>query len=169
MIGITVADDEGAMRLALRQAAMAEEHADVPVGAIVLQERRVIAARHNEREVSGDPTAHAEVLALRDAAKAIGSWRLDDCTVYITLEPCPMCAGAVVLARVPRVVFGAADPKAGAGGSVLNLLADPRLNHRCEVTTGILAEECAALLKSFFASRRKPGSAAGPEPVDQAP
>lgn len=170
MIGLTVGDDEAAMRLALKQAEMAEAHSDVPVGAVIVLDGRVIAARHNERELREDPTAHAEVLALRDAATVVGNWRLDGCTMYVSLEPCPMCAGAMVNARVPRVVFAAADPKAGAGGSVMNLLADPRLNHRCAVVQGVLADEASALLKSFFAARRRSsGSVTPTDSVDQTP
>ena len=165
-------DDAAAMRLAIEQARLAELHADVPVGAVVVLDGRVIAARHNERELTGDPTAHAEVLAIRDAAEVIGLWRLDGCTLYVTLEPCTMCAGALVNARVPRVVYGATDPKAGAGGSLMNVLADSRLNHRCDVTTGVLADECGAMLRAFFASRRKSastrtGSASAADAVDQ--
>jgi len=119
-------DDTQAMRLALGEACRAEEHHDVPVGAVVVRDGEVIAARHNERELTGDPTAHAEILAIRDAATVLGSWRLDNCTLYVTLEPCPMCAGAIVNARVPTVVFGAFDLKAGAGGSVMNVLVEPR-------------------------------------------
>ncbi len=167
MIGLAVANDDAAMRLALQQAVMAEAHSDVPVGAIVVLDGRVIAARHNERELGGDPTAHAEVLSVRDAALVIGRWRLDSCTVYVTLEPCPMCAGALVNARVQRVVYGAADPKAGAGGSLMNVLSDQRLNHRCVVTQGVLAEECGAVLKAFFATRRDGPSVATADPVDQ--
>ena len=142
------------MRVALEEAAAASAHGDVPVGAVVLHEGAIIAQRHNERERSDDPTAHAEILALRDAARAIGSWRLEGMTVVVTLEPCPMCAGALVAARVKRVAFGAADPKAGACGSLYNLCADPRLNHEVEVTDGVLADESAALLTWFFAKRR---------------
>jgi tRNA(adenine34) deaminase len=142
------------MRLALREASRAVEHDDIPVGAIVVHEGEVIAAAHNERELRADPTAHAEMIALRAAAQALGSWRVLDSVLYVTLEPCAMCAGAIVLARVPRVVFGATDPKAGAGGSVLNVLAEPRLNHRPQVQSGLLAEECGDLLRDFFASRR---------------
>jgi tRNA(adenine34) deaminase len=142
------------MRLALREASRAVEHDDIPVGAIVVHEGEVIAAAHNERELRADPTAHAEMIALRAAAQALGSWRVLDSVLYVTLEPCAMCAGAIVLARVPRVVFGATDPKAGAGGSVLNVLAEPRLNHRPQVQSGLLAEECGDLLRGFFASRR---------------
>ena len=154
-LGRVVADLDEAMSLALEQAAMAETHLDVPVGAVVIRHSIVIAARHNERELTGDPTAHAELLAMRDAAVVVGTWRLDECVLVVTLEPCPMCAGAAVNARVPHVVFGALDPKAGAGGSVYNVLADPRLNHRCQVTHGIQAEACGSVLKSFFATRRR--------------
>lgn len=147
-------DDEQLMRLALAQAERAAGHGDVPIGAVVARGGEVIAAAANERELSRDPTAHAEVLALRAAAAHLGGWRLPDSTLYVTLEPCAMCAGAIVLARVPRVVFGAADPKAGAAGSVLDILAEPRLNHRPEVVEGVLAEEASALLREFFAGRR---------------
>lgn len=142
------------MRLALREAERAPEHDDVPVGTVVAREGEVIAATTNERELRGDPTAHTEILALREAAQAVGGWRLTDCVVYVTLEPCAMCAGAMVLARVPRVVYGAADPKAGAAGSVLDVLGEARLNHRPEVAGGLLAEESAELLRAFFAERR---------------
>ena len=142
------------MRLALREASLAPEHDDIPVGAIVVREGEVIGAGHNERELRDDPTAHAETIALREAARALGSWRVLDSVLYVTLEPCAMCAGAVVLARVPRVVFGTTDPKAGAAGSVLNVLAEPRLNHRPQVQSGLLADECADLLRAFFGSRR---------------
>jgi tRNA(adenine34) deaminase len=146
--------DEYFMRLALREAERAVEHDDVPIGAVVVAGGEVLAAARNERELRGDPTAHAELLALREASAKLGSWRLLDTVLYVTLEPCAMCAGAVVLARMPRVVFGADDPKAGAAGSVLNVLAEPRLNHRPAVAGGLLAEESADLLRSFFASRR---------------
>ena len=142
------------MRLALREAERSLDHYDVPVGCVIAREGEVIAAAPNERELRGDPTAHCEVLALREAARAVGSWRLADCVLYVTLEPCAMCAGAIVLARVPRVVFGALDPKAGAAGSVLDVLAERRLNHRPEVAGGLLAEESAALLRGFFGPRR---------------
>ncbi len=142
------------MRLALREAERARDHGDVPIGAVVVSAGEVIAAGCNERELLGDPTAHAEILALRDAARALGSWRVLDATLYVTLEPCAMCAGAIVLARVPYVVFGASDPKAGAAGSVLDVLGEPRLNHRPEVAGGVLGEECGELLSKFFASRR---------------
>jgi tRNA(adenine34) deaminase len=146
--------DEYFMRLALREAEHALKHDDVPIGAVVVHEGEVIAAGHNEREVRQDPTAHAEVLALREAAHALGSWRVLDTVVYVTLEPCSMCAGALVLARVARVVFGAYDPKAGAAGSVLDVTGEPRLNHRPEVAGGLIAAECGVLLSEFFASRR---------------
>ncbi len=146
--------DDYFMRLALREAGHALEHADVPIGAVVVHRGELVAAAHNERELRQDPTAHAELIALREAARAAGSWRVLDSTVYVTLEPCAMCAGAIVLARVPRVVYGASDPKAGACGSVMDVLAEPRLNHRPEVLGGVLAGECADLLSGFFASRR---------------
>jgi tRNA(adenine34) deaminase len=147
--------DEEAMGLALAEAGRAAEVGDVPVGALVLDASgSVLARRHNEREVSHDPTAHAELLALRDAAAARGTWRLTGATVVVTLEPCPMCAGALVAARVARVVFGAADPKAGACGSLYNLCADPRLNHEVAVVPGVRADECSSQLSAFFAGRR---------------
>ena len=146
--------DERFMRLAIGEAQRALEHEDVPIGAVVVRDDVVIGAGRNERERRQDPTAHAEVLALRKAAAAVGSWRVLDSVLYVTLEPCAMCAGAIVLARVPRVVYGTVDPKAGAAGSVLNVLAEPRLNHRPEVAGGLFADECAALLTDFFGSRR---------------
>jgi tRNA(adenine34) deaminase len=146
--------DEYFMRLALREAERASAHEDVPIGALLVRDGEVLSAAHNERERRQDPTAHAEILALREAAQALGSWRVLDATLYVTLEPCAMCAGAIVLARVPRVVYGASDPKAGASGSVLDVLAEPRLNHRPEVRGGLLGQECGQLLSEFFASRR---------------
>jgi tRNA(adenine34) deaminase len=146
--------DEYYMRLALREAERALSHDDVPIGAVVVHEGEVVAAARNERELRRDPTAHAEILALREAAGRLDSWRLLDTVLYVTLEPCAMCAGAIVLARVPRVVYAADDPKAGAAGSVLDVLAEPRLNHRPAVARGLLAEEAAELLRAFFASRR---------------
>jgi tRNA(adenine34) deaminase len=146
--------DEYFMHLALREAARALEHDDVPIGAIVVKAGELIGSGHNEREVRADPTAHAEVIALREAARTLGSWRVLDAVLYVTLEPCAMCAGAIVLSRIPRVVFGAEDPKAGAAGSVLNVLDVPELNHRPQVTGGLLAKESADLLRSFFAARR---------------
>ena len=142
------------MRLALGEAERCREHGDVPIGAVVVRDGEAIGSAGNERELRGDPTAHAEVLALRAAADALGGWRIADSALYVTLEPCAMCAGAVVLARVPRVVFGATDPKAGAAGSVLDVLAEPRFNHRPRVDSGLLADESAALLRDFFAARR---------------
>lgn len=146
--------DDEAMGIALAEAAAAIAHGDVPVGALILHDGKVLAQRHNERELTKDPTAHAEVLAIRDAAETLGSWRLQDATLVVTLEPCPMCAGAILSSRVTRVVFGAADPKAGACGSLYNLCADPRLNHEVALTQGVRAEEAAEQLRSFFASKR---------------
>jgi tRNA(adenine34) deaminase len=146
--------DEYFMRLALREAERALEHDDVPIGAVIVRDGEVIAAARNERELRNDPTAHAEVLALREASSRLGTWRLLDTVLYVTLEPCAMCAGAIVLGRVPRLVYAADDPKAGAAGSVLDVLAEPRLNHRPVVARGLLAEEAAELLRAFFASRR---------------
>jgi tRNA(adenine34) deaminase len=146
--------DEYFMRLALREAERALEHDDVPIGAVVVHEGEVIGAGRNERELRQDPTAHAETIALREAARAQASWRLTDSVLYVTLEPCAMCAGAIVLARVSRVVFAASDPKAGAAGSVLDVLGEPRLNHRPEVAGGLLADDAAALLQDFFGDRR---------------
>jgi tRNA(adenine34) deaminase len=148
------ARDEYFMRLAIREAELACEHDDVPIGAVIAHDGEVLAAAGNERELRQDPTAHAEILVLREAARALGSWRVLDSVLYVTLEPCAMCAGAIVLARVPRVVFGAVDPKAGACGSVLDVLSEPALNHRPQVAGGLLAGECGALLSAFFASRR---------------
>jgi len=146
--------DESYMRQAIELAERAAEHGDVPIGAVVVRGDEVIGAAGNERELHGDPTAHAELLALRDAAGRLGGWRIEDASIYVTLEPCSMCAGAIVLARIARVVYGARDPKAGAAGSVLDVLGEPALNHNPEVTGGVLAEECAALLSSFFGARR---------------
>lgn len=147
-------DDDALMAIALEEAEGALEHEDVPVGAVVAVDGEVVARRHNEREKTGDPTAHAEILALRDAATQVGSWRLDGATLAVTLEPCPMCAGAVLSSRVSRVVFGATDPKAGACGSLYNLLSDPRLNHEAVVVPGVRAEASGLLLTRFFAARR---------------
>ena len=146
--------DEYYMRLALREAERALEHEDVPIGAVVVHEGEVLASACNERELRGDPTAHAEILALREAAAKLGGWRIAESVLYVTLEPCVMCAGAIVSARVPRVVFGADDPKTGAAGSVLDVLAEQRLNWNPEVAGGLLGEDSAALLRSFFESRR---------------
>jgi tRNA(adenine34) deaminase len=142
------------MRLALREAERALEHDDVPIGAVIVRDGEVLAAARNERELRGDPTAHAEVLALREASARLGTWRLLDTILYVTLEPCAMCAGAIVLGRVPRVVYAADDPKAGAAGSVLDVLGESRLNHRPVVTGGLLADEAAELLRAFFAAKR---------------
>jgi tRNA(adenine34) deaminase len=153
-----IENDETAMRLAIAEAERALPHNDVPVGAVAVVAGRVVAARHNERELRPDPTAHAELLLLSDVATATGEWRMDAVTIVVTLEPCAMCAGAMVNGRVGRLVFGAYDPKAGAVGSLYNLCTDPRLNHEVEVTGGVLAEECGALLTSFFGGRRAHGA-----------
>jgi tRNA(adenine34) deaminase len=142
------------MTLALAEARRAAEHDDVPIGCVIVKDDVVLAAAGNERELREDPTAHAEILALREAAAKIGTWRLDGCSLHVTLEPCAMCAGAVVLARVARVVFAAADPKAGFAGSLENLVQDPRLNHRVELVDGVLADEAADMLREFFRNRR---------------
>jgi tRNA(adenine34) deaminase len=146
--------EEYFMRLALREAERALDHDDVPVGAVVVSNGEVVGAGHNERELRADPTAHAEMIALREAAATLGSWRVLDSVMYVSLEPCPMCAGAIVLARVPRVVYGARDPKAGAAGSVVDLMDVPQLNHRPQCLGGLLAEESSALLRAFFTDRR---------------
>ncbi len=142
------------MREAIAEAMAAEAHDDVPIGAVVVRDGEIIARGHNRREVDRDPTAHAEILALRDAAQAVGSWRLDGCTLYVTLEPCAMCAGAMVLARLPRLVFGADDPKAGAVGALYDIPRDPRLNHNVEVVRGVLGDACGAPLRAFFRAQR---------------
>ena len=147
--------DEDFMRLALAEAERALDHDDVPIGAVVARDGAVLAVSGNERELRRDPTAHAEVLALREAAGKEGSWRLTGSTLYVTLEPCPMCAGAVVLARMDRLVYGPQDPRAGAAYSLYNIVQDPRLNHSVEIATGVLAEESSALLRSFFEDRRR--------------
>jgi tRNA(adenine34) deaminase len=151
----SISADEALIRLALDEARSSVDAGDVPVGAVISRDGDVIAAAGNARERLGDPTAHAEMLVLRDAARRMGSWRLEGCTLAVTLEPCAMCAGAIVLARVDRVVFGAADPKAGFAGSLGDLLRDPRLNHRVELTSGVLADECGETLRDFFRSRRE--------------
>lgn len=148
------ARDVAFMALALEEARAALAHDDVPVGAVVVRGDEVLARAHNRREADADPTAHAELLAVRAAAAAIGSWRLDGCVLYVTLEPCFMCAGALVNARLPRLVFGATDPKAGAVGSLADVARDARLNHRLSVTSGVEAEACGAVLRAFFAARR---------------
>ena len=142
------------MELAIESARRAEAHGDVPIGAVVARDGIVLAAAGNERELRGDPTAHAEVVAIRAAAEALGGWRLADTTLYVTLEPCSMCAGAIILARIPTVIFGAPDPKAGAAGSALEVLGEPALNHRPQVSGGLMEAECSALLREFFESRR---------------
>jgi tRNA(adenine34) deaminase len=146
--------DERFMRLAVREALAAEEAGDVPIGAVIVKDGQIIGKAHNQREILQDPTAHAEMIALTQAAERMGSWRLEGCTIYVTLEPCPMCAGALVLGRVARLVYGCSDPKAGACGSLYDIVRDARLNHRLEVRSGVLAEECAALLSDFFRRRR---------------
>jgi tRNA(adenine34) deaminase len=145
------------MRQALNEARAALAVDEVPVGAVIVCQGRVIAAAHNQRETLNDPTAHAEIIAITQAAAALESWRLEDCTMYVTLEPCPMCAGAIVQARMPRVIYGAIDPKAGAVESLYQILSDPRLNHRAEVTAGVLAEPCGQILTDFFAQKRREG------------
>jgi tRNA(adenine34) deaminase len=142
------------MRAALQEARAADEEDEVPVGAVIVHEGRIIASARNQRETLNDPTAHAEILALTQASEALGSWRLLDCTLYVTLEPCPMCAGAIVQARIPRVVYGATDPKAGACHTLFTITSDPRLNHQCQVVGGVLAEECREALRRFFARQR---------------
>ncbi|HEX2392330.1 MAG TPA: tRNA adenosine(34) deaminase TadA [Solirubrobacterales bacterium] len=156
-----IAGEEEAMAVALEQARRAEGHGDVPIGAAIFRRGELLAAAGNERELRRDPTAHAEILAIRAAAEALGGWRLPETTLYVTLEPCAMCAGAIVLARIPTVVIGAPDPKAGAAGSVLDVLGEPALNHRPEVRRGVRAEEAAALLRHFFNARRSPGAGGG--------
>jgi tRNA(adenine34) deaminase len=157
------AADRQYMQQALREALAAAAEDEVPIGAVIVHNYpsggagRVIASAHNQREQLRDPTAHAEMIAITQAASVLGDWRLDDCTLYVTLEPCPMCAGAIVLARVPRIVYGAIDPKAGAAQSLYHLLDDPRLNHRAEVIAGVLADECGAVLSQFFQQKRRKG------------
>jgi len=153
--GEFTSSDERLMGLAVERARVAAGHGDVPIGAVVARDGQPLAAAGNERELRGDPTAHAEVLAIRAASEALGGWRLATTTLYVTLEPCAMCAGAIVLARIPEVVFGAADPKAGAAGSVLDVLGEPALNHRPRVAGGLRGEECAEVLRRFFAARRQ--------------
>jgi len=162
LTGMTEALDERWMREALRAARRAPAHRDVPVGAVVVKGEAVLARARNRREADRDPTAHAELTAIRRAAKKLGSWRLEGCTLYVTLEPCAMCAGAIVLARIPRLVFGAEDPKAGFAGSLGDLCRDPRLNHRVHVTEGVLAEECGQLLTAFFRAKRAQVRERGP-------
>jgi len=158
---IDLHSDDFFMGEALRQAQRALEANEVPVGAVVVRDGRIVARAHNQVELLKDATAHAEMLALTQAQEVVGDWRLTDCTLYVTKEPCPMCAGAMVHARLARVVFGASDPKAGAAGSALNLLQFPTLNHRCEITGGVKAEECCELLREFFAGQRLSQKAEG--------
>jgi tRNA(adenine34) deaminase len=153
-----VLNDEAWMAEAIAEAKVAEEKGEVPVGAIIVHEGRIIGRGHNERELSQDPTTHAEMIAIREAAKALGSWRLTDTTLYVTLEPCPMCAGALVNARVPRVVWGCNDPKAGATETLYTIGSDARLNHRFECVSGVLGDDCSALLTGFFAAIRAKGA-----------
>jgi tRNA(adenine34) deaminase len=150
-------NDEALMSQAIAEARLALEHEDVPIGAVIVQHGRIIGRGHNQREQLQDPTAHAEIIALTAAAQAIGSWRLIDCTMYVTLEPCVMCAGALVNARLSRLVYGATDAKAGACESLFHIVSDPRLNHRVDMLRGVLADECAALLREFFARQRAMG------------
>lgn len=157
MIDATTTDDIRFMRIALTEAEAALEQGDVPVGAVVVNDGRVIGRGSNQRELLNDPTAHAEMIALTAAASHLGSWRLEDCTLYVTLEPCAMCAGAIVLARLPRLVFGATDPKAGACVSLFQIPTDPRLNHRVVVAEPVLVEVCASILREFFAMKRSQG------------
>lgn len=147
--------DKRFMQMAIRQAAIAEENGDVPIGAVIVHESRIIAKAYNERQQLNDPTAHAEIIALTQASEAIGSWRLHGCTIYVTLEPCPMCAGALVLARIDRLVFGTEDPKTGACGSLYNIVQDLRLNHQVQITSGVLMEDCKEQLQTFFHRRRQ--------------
>ena len=153
------------MRAAIEAARVAEENGDVPIGAVVVYENRIIGKGYNQREQLQDPTAHAEIIALTAAAAEVGNWRLDGCTVYVTLEPCCMCAGALVLARIDRLVYGCSDPKAGACGSLYNIVQDDRLNHRVKITSGVLAEDCGKQLREFFAKRRIENKSNGENPV----
>ena len=158
--------DERFMQEALKEAAYAFEDGEVPVGAVIVHEGRIVGRAHNQRELLNDPTAHAEMIAITQAAEALASWRLIGCTIYVTLEPCAMCAGAMVLARIDRLVFGALDPKAGACGSLMNIVQDPRLNHRVAITGDVLAEDAGAILRAFFRQRRSPGGPTTAEPPD---
>ncbi len=146
--------DQRFMRVAIESAKIAEENGDVPIGAVIVYKNQIIAKAYNQRQQLNDPTAHAEIIALTQAAAFVQNWRLNDCAMYVTLEPCPMCAGALVLARLDRLVYGCDDPKSGACGSIYNIVADERLNHRLQVTAGVLAEDCGAQLQSFFQKRR---------------
>jgi tRNA(adenine34) deaminase len=158
-MSVMIRDDEQGMRAALREAQASAERDEVPVGCVIVHEGLVIGRGHNQVEGLADATAHAEIVAIGAASSALGSWRLSECTLYVTLEPCAMCAGAIVLARLGRLVYGAADPKAGACGSVLDVIHEPRLNHRVDVTSGVLAEACGELLREFFAAKRRASAA----------
>jgi tRNA(adenine34) deaminase len=158
-VSVMIRDDEQGMRAALREAQASAERDEVPVGCVIVHDGLVIGRGFNQVEGLADATAHAEIVAIGAASSALGSWRLSDCTLYVTLEPCAMCAGAIVLARLGRLVYGAADPKAGACGSVLDVIREPRLNHRVDVTTGVLADACGELLREFFAAKRRAGTA----------
>ena len=151
---ITAKEDEKFIRVAIEAAKIAQDNGDVPIGAVIIHQDQIIGKAYNQREQLKDPTAHAEIIALTQAAAFRQSWRLDGCTMYVTLEPCPMCAGALVLSRMDRLVYGCHDPKAGACGSLYNIVQDERLNHRLQVTAGVLADECRKLLQDFFAQRR---------------
>lgn len=152
--GVVEGTHEHYMRMALEEAGLAMEEDEVPIGAVIVRQGRVIARAHNQREQLRDPTAHAEMVAITQAAGSLSSWRLEECTLYVTLEPCPMCAGAILQARIPTVVYGATDPKAGAVQTLYRLLDDPRLNHRCQVVSGVLAESCGEILSEFFRKQR---------------
>ncbi len=159
-----IRDDEGGMQAALREAIAAADADEVPVGCVIVHDGLVVGRGRNGTEALQDATAHAEIVAIGAASNALGSWRLTDCTLYVTLEPCAMCAGAIILARLGRLVYGASDPKAGACGSVLDVIHEPRLNHRLPVTSGVLADECGGILKAFFARKRGPREGRPPEP-----
>jgi len=159
-------DHEAFMREALAEAEKAYAAGEVPIGAVVVREGEIISRAHNRREAEHDATAHAEILAIREAGRRLGGWRLTGCTLYVTIEPCPMCAGALVQSRVEHLVYGAADPKAWADRSLLEIVQNPGLNHRLAVTGGVLAEECGALMKRFFRSRRRPAQGSAPAPVE---
>jgi tRNA(adenine34) deaminase len=150
----TTQKDDRYMRTAIEAARIAEDNGDIPIGAVIILENKIIAKAYNQREQLADPTAHAEIIALTQAAAALENWHLNGCTMYVTLEPCPMCAGALVLSRMDRLVYGCDDPKSGACGSLYNIVADERLNHRLEVTSGVLAEQCREQLQNFFEQRR---------------
>ena len=164
---VLIRDDEQGMRAALRDARAAAEADEVPVGCVIVHDGAIIGRAHNQTETLQDATAHAEIVAIGAASTALGSWRLTDCTMYVTLEPCAMCAGAIVLARLPRMVYGAPDPKAGACGSVLDVIHERRLNHRVEVTAGVLADECGELLRAFFAKKRRRAPGAPEDGADE--